>query len=125
LRQWGPQSYQSVVAFAALKLRRTRFDLEVSAWLRHAKTFRAVACQAVARGHNARLRLSASARQPSLASRAKAGAGGGTRTHTTLPSRDFKSLASTSSATSALLIPLAFSSQAGKCFPIDSLRFPF
>src|SRR5882724_7144358 len=29
------------------------------------------------------------------------GAGGGTRTHTTLPSRDFKSLASTSSATSA------------------------
>ena len=30
------------------------------------------------------------------------GAGGGTRTHTTLPSRDFKSLASTSSATSAL-----------------------
>src|SRR5439155_14733493 len=39
---------------------------------------------------------------PSLAERAKAGAGGGTRTHTTLPSRDFKSLASTSSATSAL-----------------------
>jgi hypothetical protein len=32
-----------------------------------------------------------------------AGAGGGTRTHTTLPSRDFKSLASTSSATSALV----------------------
>src|SRR5882724_5419628 len=32
------------------------------------------------------------------------GAGGGTRTHTTLPSRDFKSLASTSSATSASLI---------------------
>src|SRR5882757_8890305 len=32
---------------------------------------------------------------------AKRGAGGGTRTHTTLPSRDFKSLASTSSATSA------------------------
>src|SRR5262245_43181592 len=31
----------------------------------------------------------------------KAGAGGGSRTHTTLPSRDFKSLASTSSATSA------------------------
>src|SRR5665213_651883 len=31
------------------------------------------------------------------------GAGGGTRTHTTLPSRDFKSLASTSSATSALV----------------------
>src|SRR6266566_9142432 len=53
------------------------------------------------------------------------GAGGGTRTHTTLPSRDFKSLASTSSATSALLIPLAFSSQAGKCFPIEPLRFPF
>src|SRR6186997_422558 len=38
----------------------------------------------------ARLRLSDSAWQPSLASRAKAGAGGGTRTHTTLPSRDFK-----------------------------------
>jgi hypothetical protein len=36
LWQWGPQSYQSVVAFAALKLRRTRFDLEVYAWLRHA-----------------------------------------------------------------------------------------
>jgi hypothetical protein len=34
----------------------------------------------------------------------KIGAGGGTRTHTTLPSRDFKSLASTSSATSASLI---------------------
>src|SRR5260370_12327534 len=33
----------------------------------------------------------------------KTGAGGGTRTHTTLPSRDFKSLASTSSATSALV----------------------
>ena len=33
--------------------------------------------------------------------RASPGAGGGTRTHTTLPSRDFKSLASTSSATSA------------------------
>src|SRR5258706_14916104 len=31
------------------------------------------------------------------------GAGGGARTHTTLPSRDFKSLASTSSATSALV----------------------
>src|SRR5437879_918072 len=59
----------------------------------------------------------ASARQPSLASRAKAGAGGGTRTHTTLPSRDFKSLASTNSATSACLISIAFSSQAGKCFP--------
>ena len=55
------------------------------------------------RGRKARLRLSASAWQPSLASRAKAGAGGGTRTHTTLPSRDFKSLASTSSATSALV----------------------
>src|SRR5712664_567292 len=53
------------------------------------------------------------------------GAGGGTRTHTTLPSRDFKSLASTSSATSALLISIAFSSQAGKCFPIEPLRFPF
>ena len=84
-----------------------------------------VACQAVARGRKARRRLSASARQPSLASRVKAGAGGGTRTHTTLPSRDFKSLASTSSATSALLIPLAFSSQTGKCFPIEPLRFPF
>ncbi len=60
---------------------------------------------------------------PRVAFRAKLGAGGGTRTHTTLPSRDFKSLASTSSATSALLIPLAFSFQAGKCFPIDPLRF--
>jgi hypothetical protein len=36
--------------------------------------------------------------------------------------RHFKSLASTSSATSALLISIAFSSQAGKCFPIDPLR---
>jgi len=36
------------------------------------------------------------------------GAGGGTRTHTTLPSRDFKSLASTSSATSASLILHSF-----------------
>jgi hypothetical protein len=36
------------------------------------------------------------------------GAGGGTRTRTMLPSRDFKSLASTNSATSALLIPIAF-----------------
>ena len=44
-----------------------------------------------------------SARQPTLASRAKPGAGGGTRTHTTLPSRDFKSLASTNSATSAFV----------------------
>jgi hypothetical protein len=35
---------------------------------------------------------------------------------------DFKSLASTSSATSALLISIAFSSQAGKCFPIEPLR---
>src|SRR6185437_880299 len=35
--------------------------------------------------------------------RAKRGAGGGTRTHTTLPSRDFKSLASTNSATSAFV----------------------
>src|SRR5271154_2373081 len=48
-----------------------------------------------------------------LASR---GAGGGTRTHTTLPSRDFKSLASTSSATSALLISIAFLPFARKCF---------
>jgi type IV secretory pathway VirB10-like protein len=36
------------------------------------------------------------------------GAGGGTRTHTTLPSRDFKSLASTNSATSASLISIGF-----------------
>ena len=36
---------------------------------------------------------------------------------------NFKSLASTSSATSALLISIAFSSQAGKCFPIDTLAF--
>ena len=36
------------------------------------------------------------------------GAGGGTRTHTTLPSRDFKSLASTSSATSAPLFHNGF-----------------
>jgi hypothetical protein len=43
------------------------------------------------------------------------GAGGGTRTHTTLPSRDFKSLASTSSATSATLISIAFSLCTCKC----------
>lgn len=41
-------------------------------------------------------------------SRTKAGAGGGTRTHTMLPSRDFKSLASTSSATSACLLEFGF-----------------
>ena len=32
---------QSVYAFAALKLRRTRSDLMVSAWLRHAEPVRA------------------------------------------------------------------------------------
>jgi len=32
----SPKRNQSVFAFAALKLRRTRFDLMVSAWLRHA-----------------------------------------------------------------------------------------
>jgi hypothetical protein len=47
----------SVVAFAALKLCRTRFALTASAWLRHAKPVRA-----------------------------KRGAGGGTRTHTMLKS---------------------------------------
>ena len=31
-----PQPHQSVFAFAALKLRRTRIALTVSAWLRHA-----------------------------------------------------------------------------------------
>src|SRR4030081_336778 len=36
------------------------------------------------------------------------GAGGGTRTHTTVPSSDFKSLASTSSATSAPLVSQGF-----------------
>jgi hypothetical protein len=59
---------------------------------------------------------------PSVAFWAKRGAGGGTRTHTMLPSRDFKSLASTSSATSALLISIAFSSQSGKRFPIETPR---
>jgi hypothetical protein len=44
------------------------------------------------------------------------GAGGGTRTHTTLPSRDFKSLASTSSATSAFLFHNAFSVSGNDCF---------
>src|SRR5262249_35745216 len=48
-------------------------------------------------------------------SRAELGAGGGTRTHTTLPSRDFKALASTHSATSASLISIAFLSCACKC----------
>lgn len=38
---------------------------------------------------------------------------------------NFKSLASTRSATSALLISIAFSFQAGKCFPIEPLRFHF
>jgi hypothetical protein len=52
----------------------------------------------------------------------KAGAGGGTRTHTTLPSRDFKSLASTSSATSAPLFLIGFSSRDNECFPG---RLPF
>src|ERR1700722_11099840 len=78
---------QSVFAFAVLKLRRTRFALTASAWLRHA-----------------------------YPARAKRGAGGGTRTHTTLPSSDFKSLASTSSATSATLIHLAFLATRRKCF---------
>jgi hypothetical protein len=41
--------------------------------------------------------------QSARALRPTRGAGGGSRTHTTLPSRDFKSLASTSSATSALV----------------------
>ena len=62
---------------------------------------------------------------PRVALRAKRGAGGGTRTHTTLPSRDFKSLASTSSATSAMLISLAFSAFSRKGFSADLLRFPF
>src|SRR3954454_19594647 len=48
--------------------------------------------------------LQAQVRRPSRDLRAGVGAGGGTRTHTTLPSRDFKSLASTNSATSAFEI---------------------
>src|SRR3981189_738416 len=51
------------------------------------------------------------------------GAGGGTRTHTTLPSRDFKSLASTSSATSAPLFLKGFSPQGNECFPSPRFRF--
>src|SRR3954469_8885286 len=51
------------------------------------------------------------------------GAGGGTRTHTTLPSRDFKSLASTSSATSASLICIAFLPFARNCFEANPSRF--
>jgi hypothetical protein len=42
------------------------------------------------------------------------GAGGGTRTHTTLPSRDFKSLASTSSATSARSMSIRYRANGGK-----------
>src|SRR5207237_7902122 len=53
------------------------------------------------------------------------GAGGGSRTHTTLPSRDFKSLASTSSATSAFGSPdqllTAFSREL-ECSPRDDAR---
>ena len=52
------------------------------------------------------------------------GAGGGTRTHTTLPSRDFKSLASTSSATSAPLFLIGFSPRGNECFPGHRSRFP-
>jgi hypothetical protein len=52
------------------------------------------------------------------------GAGGGTRTHTTLPSRDFKSLASTSSATSAPLFLIGFSPRDNECFPGRRSRFP-
>ena len=37
--------------------------------------------------------------------------------------RHFKSLPSTSSGTPVLLISIAFSSQAGKCFPIETLAF--
>jgi hypothetical protein len=60
---------------------------------------------------------------PRVAFWAKRGAGGGTRTHTTLPSRDFKSLASTSSATSALLICIGFLYFGGKCFAASPSRF--
>ena len=52
------------------------------------------------------------------------GAGGGTRTHTTLPSRDFKSLASTSSATSAPLFLIGFLPRGNECFPGQRSRFP-
>jgi hypothetical protein len=51
------------------------------------------------------------------------GAGGGTRTHTTLPSRDFKSLASTSSATSASLIYLEKLPFSCNCFAGNPLLF--
>jgi hypothetical protein len=50
----------------------------------------------------------------------KHGAGGGTRTHTTLPSRDFKSLASTSSATSAPLFLIGFSPRGNECFSVGA-----
>ena len=51
------------------------------------------------------------------------GAGGGTRTHTTLPSRDFKSLASTSSATSAPLFLIGFSPRGNECFQVGAPVF--
>ncbi len=38
---------------------------------------------------------------------------------------DFKSLASTSSATSAPLFLIGFSPRGNECFPIEPLRFPF
>ena len=56
--------------------------------------------------------------------RSAVGAGGGTRTHTTLPSRDFKSLASTSSATSAPLFLIGFLPRSNECFPGQCSRFP-
>ena len=61
---------------------------------------------------------------PSNGMRWLIGAGGGTRTHTTLPSRDFKSLASTSSATSAPLFHNVFSASGNGCFPKLGGRFP-
>ena len=64
-------------------------------------------------------------RRTSQARHADVGAGGGTRTRTTLPSRDFKSLASTSSATSASLISLTFLPFPAKRFPVNPLRFRF
>src|ERR1700676_3983486 len=51
------------------------------------------------------------------------GAGGGTRTHTTLPSRDFKSLASTSSATSAPFVSQGFLRFGQRMFCSKSLLF--
>ena len=100
LRQCAPPPHQSVFAFAALKLRRTRSDLRSSRGCA-TRSPSGLACQAVARGH-----------KPAFACRLRRGSlhslrerrlvrAVGTRTHTTLPSRDFKSLASTSSATSA------------------------